>query len=188
MGFFSGMTSGLYRRTIDGRRVIQLPSVGPRRRWPAYLVSDEDAVRVDARLGRATRISFFTIIPLAAFAPISQSLWYWAIVCIVPAVVQGALLRLWSLRGIPRVVVTASELEPITRQDREMNFLRATGAPTLLALVVVGIALTAFQVAVLILDRYWLAGIGSVVFAAMTIYMAYQLFVLRRAQGAESRI
>ncbi|MEX2110605.1 MAG: hypothetical protein WD802_08380 [Gemmatimonadaceae bacterium] len=61
--------------------------------------------------------------------------------------------------------------------------LRAMGTPVLLALIVAGIAMTTLAVIVLILDRYWLAGLGTVLFGGLTIVLAHRLFLLRRARA-----
>jgi hypothetical protein len=181
MGLLSGMTSGLYRQTIDGRRIYQLPSVGPRRRWPAYLVSDEDAKRVEARLRRVLLIVLPGLISLMVLAlPREASIRYWIGVVIVPLVVTRALQRLWVLRGIPRVAVTESELEPLDKRARQMIQLRAIGTPALLAMIVAGVAMTTLQVVGLIQDKYWLAGLGTVLFAGLTIVLTHRLFLLRR--------
>jgi hypothetical protein len=196
MGFLSGMTSGQYRFTVDGRRIYQLPSLATRDRWPAYLVSDSDTGRIERRLRRTLALSFFVVGPLLSISAIAVvefpqfgAPWkwlYWIIILIVvPGIAMHATIRLWVLRGVQRVVVTPAELPAFDRRAREMVQLKAMGARALIALVVAGVFMTGLQLDVLIEEGAWWSAFGAAFFGGSTVYLARQLWVLRRAERQE---
>ena len=190
MGFLAGMTAGLYRQTTDGRRVYQLVSLAPRRRWPTYLVSDSDAARIEARIRRVLLFQYVAFIPLIGVlsVPMTTSrafdrvaLWWLAALVLVPASVMYSMLRFWALRGVPRIVLGALDLEPFNRRAREMSQLQAVGARTLVALILAGVVMTGVQIAVLMTDGVWWAWLGTLLLGGSTVLMTRQLWVLRHA-------
>ena len=75
MGFMSGMTTGIYRHTTDGRRVYRVGFMGGlAKRW--YHISDVEAPRFERRLRLYFGLTVFAIIPVAVLIA-GDAWWMW---------------------------------------------------------------------------------------------------------------
>ena len=181
MGFFSGMTTGIYRYTTDGRRVYRLGFVfGLVTRW--YLISDDEAPRFERRLRLYLGLTLFAIIPVVVLVA-GSAWWIWVGVGLLwPSI--G--LHLWVLRGVPRISLLSQDLQPDDRRAREISQLQSMGEPVLWLLLLAGIAMTANAVFVLTLGFDWLTLLGVAMFSVGSGYMVRGIIRLRRARGATS--
>lgn len=174
MGLLDGMTSGLYRYTLDGRRVYA-PSVMPfQRTFP--LVSDEVQPVVNRRARHAVAVLFFLIIPLVGFGSSRFTL------SILIAIVLASITRWWIVRGLPRAAVARGQLKAVTWRERWVASSQATGERVLWALLAGSIVMFALVLTTLVkkLD----SGAWPVLFpfSAMVALFGWQIYLIRSTQ------
>lgn len=189
MGFLSGMTAGLYRYTVDGRRLFYLRLPAPTSMRPAYLVPDSEIQPFEHRMRRLLGAFFIVGIPVMAIVAsmlskdevsdtlLDPKLWMPGVLLLL---VYYAAFRVWVLRGLPRVAVKGHELVPIDKRARERDRVKAMGEGTIITLLIVGVLLIAVQMIALIQGDYWWALAGTLMFGAAEIQLARQLYILRR--------
>lgn len=175
MGFLSGMTTGMFRRTRDGRRVYAARS------WFGvswYLISDADVLRVEQRFRQYFAVTLFVVIPLAV-APSPGRIWLWLPVMLMWPPIA---LRLWVLRKVPRTKVEKDDLEPVDPAALDVARAQETGQAWLWLLLVAGIAMGTLQLVVLLSGKAWWAVLGVLMFGTASTLIARQIIQLRRAR------
>lgn len=175
MGFLSGMTTGMFRRTRDGRRVYGARS------WFGvswYLISDADVLRVEQRFRQYFAVTLFVVIPLLV-VPSPGRIWLW-----LPAMLiwPPIALRLWVLRNVPRIDVRKDNLEPVDRAALDLASAQETGPVWLGVLLVASIAMGILQLVVLLSGDAWWAALGVLMFGTASTLIARQIIQLRRAR------
>ena len=173
----SGMTTGIYRHTTDGRRVYRVGFMGGlAKRW--YHISDVEAPRFERRLRLYFGLTVFAIIPVAVLIA-GDAWWMWVGVGLLwPAV--G--LHFWVLRGVPRISLAQHDLQPDDRRARELAQLGSMGEPMLWLLLVADIAMTANAVFALTLGFDWLIVLGLAMFTVLGGFMVRGIIMIRRAR------
>ena len=179
MGYFDAMREGLYRQTLDGRRVIARRSILPwRKRW--YYVTDNEKAAVEKRIIRLHVASFSLMMLLIALLGnrilTEPFLLAWLLII---AILPG--LQSWTTSGLEPASIDERSLEPLNRRHRDVALARALGAPTLWFLVASGVVMASGQLYVIITDGAWWAWLGLAMFTAATLGMIRQLFLLREA-------
>ena len=173
------MREGLFRETLDGRRVIARRSLLPwRKRW--YYVTDDERGTIERRVIRLHVASFslmMILIALLGDRALSNLLWFALLLIIV--VLPG--LQSWSTSGLESASIDEHSLKPQDRRLRDVALARALGAPTLWFLVASSVLMAAGQIYVIITDGAWWAWLGVAMFTATTLSMIRQLFLLRAA-------
>jgi hypothetical protein len=203
MRFVSWLVVDPYRHTVDGRRVVALPSLAPRRLWPTYIVGEDAVGRFEKRLRRSMVVLILGVLPLlvsvtlvlsmvtavrTGIAPdVSPSIWYWLGVIILPPIAVRTLLQLWVFRGLDRTSIAPEEFVAVDLHARDIAHLRAIGTPVLVAAILTAGVMTALQVDVFLEYREWWAGAGTVILGASTLLLAQRLVVLRRAERRHRR-
>jgi hypothetical protein len=177
LAFFSGLTTGIYRETRDGRRVF---GVGRLLRMPKawYLVSDDAVPGFEKRFRQYFAAFFFAVIPvggfLAGFNP-------W-IIFTIALVWPWLAMRFWVLVGLPRTEVREDELVPIDRRARYLAQLQAMGEPIFWVQLVGTSAMASLAVYILRTDGDRWAWIGIAMFGGFVIWSAMQILSIRRAR------
>ena len=175
MGFLSGMTTGMFQRTRDGRRVYAARS------WFGlswYLISDADVLRVEQRFRHYFAVTLFVVIPLLV-VPSPGRIWLW-----LPAMLiwPPVALRLWVLRDIPRTDVEKDSLEPVDLKALDQAKAKEMGPLWLWLLLVASIAMGILQLVVLLSGDAWWAVLGVLMCGMAFTLIARQIIQWRRAR------
>ena len=189
MGMFTGAMPGLYRHTIDGRRVFRFWSVIPRSRMVAFPIADDVVAIFERRIRRLYVIILFCLVPLLTIAleptlDLAQLREHWrslALFLFLPAVIQYIGIRYWALRDIPAIVISSSDLRPSTWRQRELADVGASSPTELIMMLVGSLLLLSGQVFVLVNEGAWWAVMGTLIFGATTIHSARRLYLLSQA-------
>ena len=177
MSYFDGMRVGLYRQTLDGRRVCVRRSVIPwRKRW--YYILPKQEQKYEKRTFGVQVVSFGIIISLVAALGdrlFAAPLWFLGILIapILPAVLYP------TTAGLERAKIDSSALVPRNTKRLSLEVARALGAPTLWFLLGASALMGAGQLYVLITDGAWWAWAGLAIFIASGTGTARQLLLLR---------
>jgi hypothetical protein len=176
VAFFSGLTTGIYRETRDGRRVFGLGRLlSMPKEW--YLVSDDAVPGFEKRFRQYFAAFFFAVIPVGGFLT-GFNPW---MIFIFALVWPWLAMRFWVLAGLPRIEVSEDELVPIDRRARYLAQLQAMGEPTFWVLLVSTSAMVSLFVYILLTDGDRWAGIGVAMFGGFVIWSAMQIVRIRRA-------
>ena len=193
MGFVRGMVSGLYRYTLDGERVYQLRSIAPRRRRPAYLVSDSLVAGFERRMRRLIQLYFFVVIPVFAGGlptflrvPLDDRWIWWILLGALMAAANYLAIRLWVLRGVPRVFLAQSDLRSVDDRAQELAQAQATGLSSTAGLFVASLVMGIMQVMSFIEGHYWWSVLGTGLFGVTTLFTGRQVHLLFKSQRAAS--
>jgi hypothetical protein len=140
-----------------------------------YLVADHAA----SRLQRDVRSYFRWACPVVVLLLIGiQRRWGWPIVTLL-GIAGGVAFRFWLARGLPRITRTESNLLPVDRRQQCAAMARATGAPTLWVMLIVG----SFGSLISIVGAWYLptpeGWLVSGLMGLFTVLFGWQLHLLR---------
>lgn len=183
MGYFAGMRAGLYRRTVDGKRVYARSPILPWKRW--YYVTPAQENAFEKKMIRMHVASFSLMIVLIAVVGdtlFTDPRWLAGLVLVV----LFPVFESWTTSGLERASIDERSLEPRDRRAQSIEIVRALGATTLWSLLVASVLMAGGQLYVLVTEGAWWAWAGLGMFAATSIGTVRQLLLLRHAHETQS--
>jgi hypothetical protein len=184
MSYFDGMRVGLYRQTVDGRRVCARRSIFPwRKRW--YYVLPGQESKYERRTIRIQLTSFgILIVVVVAFGDRVMSDPRWFIALLLATLLPGFIYQTTS--GLEPASIDRRLLVPLNAEALSIGVARATGAPTLWFLLAATVLMAAGQLYVIVTDGAWWSWAGLVMFTASGASIGRQILLLRKSNPISS--
>ena len=181
MGLSTSITAGMYRRSLDGRRVYSPPLA--RLRGVGYLVSDGDVDRVSRRVRYALALMLVVLFVLLKL--LDDTLAGFAL-AVLAAVVFGWIAEMVVVRGLTTLRVGKSDLEPRGMRSNLLVTARAAGVPVLVALALVGMFLAVGVIWGLVIAKdWWMLLLAVPLYTFMVGMPLWQLVLLSRDERAD---
>lgn len=143
-----------------------------------YVVPDSDLERVNRRIGRSFAITFGVLLVLIRFVDVTVASLAWFISILLAF---GWLNERLIARGLSRVRVARSELEPRNVRNYLLVTARAAGVPILVACVVIALPLAVAVTVGLVSTRdWWMLALAIPLYTFMVGMPIWQLVLLSR--------